>query len=363
MRKNKYILFLFFYVSAFCVATFLFLKQGIGGDGMDYFNSLQFLQTKEVSVDFSPNRLLTTFGGLQMILLLTYVFGSISFAWIFLNTLFYFLICFVFYLILKSIHNDEEVALFGTLFLASSYGLIAFGLNFLMDIGGWFFYVLSMYYMVIYARSLNRLHLLYAAGAVGAGLLFKEYAVLGVIPIAFFLVYENWSYSFKSIGEILKKSIVPALITILPLICLHVYIYSAFGYTYLDWLHTNEERYGSLNRFVEYIKSFGSLLNFIGPIAMLGLYQYVRMYQKIDTRMRLFVNSVVVSFLPLFFWPGITQRVLFVAVPAIVILASFYIVQFRDSKYRYVLAVLLVLYMITNFFMDSFVLKFVSLPL
>ncbi|MHB1316302.1 MAG: glycosyltransferase family 39 protein [Minisyncoccota bacterium] len=339
------------------ISVILFLKPVVAGDGITYRDSISFIQTGDKTTDFSPNRLLTTVGGLYVIIFLSKIFGSVLSAWFFMNAVLYVLLVYVFYKIIFILHKDKRVALVSSLFLAFNYGLISFGVNFLMDIGGWFFYVLSLYFTLNYSWSHERKYILLASSAVGIGLLFKEYAVLGVIPVAVFLVYEN----FRSVSDMVKKSIIPALFALVPSLLLYLYIYIKFDYTYLDWINTNAERYGNINRVVQYIKCFGSLLNLLIITCIGGLYQIWKERMIIEKRILIFIVASIVSFLPLFLWPGITQRVLFVSVPAIIILSSFFIKRY--IQYKWVWVFILLLYFVINFTMDSFILSFINLPI
>ncbi|KND46797.1 MAG: hypothetical protein AB201_03360 [Parcubacteria bacterium C7867-006] len=320
------------------------------------------METGQKYIDFLPNRILTTFGGLASVIFLSKIFRSVTFSWIFINTIFYFLFNFLFYKTVLSIHKSRQVALVSTLFLATNYALISFGLNFLMDMGGWFFYMLSIYLVFKYLETDLRMYILSASISVGVGLLFKEYAVLGVIPIATVLVYQNfdrnsWLYSLK---KIFLNSIIPALFAVIPIIILYIFVYTKFHYTYIDWLNTNNERYSDFNKIVEYIKSYGSLLNVLGLIFIGGLYYFFKQFKYLDSKIKLYAVSVILSVLPMLVWPGITQRVLFVSVPVITIISSFFIKRFEDNIYFF--TPLLLVYFLINIYMDSFILNYVNLP-
>lgn len=357
MKKNKYLIILGLIVMLNCFFIFVFQRPEIAGDGVTYRDSIQFLTTGQKTVDFSANRLVTTFGGLELIIFLSHLLGSISFTWIFINVVFYFLLNFFFYKIVLMVQKDEKTALISTLFVASSYGLITFGVNYLMDVGGWFFYVLSLYFVFKYTESKERKNLLLAALSVGIGVLFKEYAILGVLPTAILLIYEN----YNNIWVLIKKSFLPAVLAMGPLLFLYIYIYLKFDYTYLNWISTNKEVYGHINRLVQYIKCFGSLLNLLGVLFIFGLYEFWKERNNIEKRTFIFIIACVASFLPLFIWPGITQRVLFVSVPAIVLVSSFFVKKY--IRYYYLFLIFYLLYMLVNFTMDSFILGFINLPI
>lgn len=341
------------------VLSFFLLKPEISGDGITYINSIRFLETGEKTLDFFPNRLITTMGGMEIIIIFGKLFGSQTGVWLWMNIIFYIISSFVFYRLLHLVFENKKIALLGTLFLIGNYATLSFGLNYLMDMGGWMFYILSLFFTMRYAKNGEKRDLLLAALSVGVGGLFKEYALLGCIPIGLFLVYENR----KSIVDIIKHSIIPALVATLPVAIVYTAVYFYFDYTYADWVNNSYQYdYSSsfLLRIAEYIKSLGSLYNILGVFVVGGLFVFWKEYSHLPNRTRLFVIGAVLSFLPVFFWGGVTQRILFITVPASIILASFLFKKYEQYFSLYIGAFLL--YLILNFCIDSFILTRINLP-
>ncbi len=224
-----------------------------------------------------------------------------------------------------------------------------------MDIGGWMFYILSIFYTLQYALFQKRSFLLWASFFTGIGGLFKEYAFLSVIPIIVFLIFENR----PSLFGFIKKAFLPGLLASLPVFILYIFCYKALGYTYLDWLKTNNELYSYPSRIAEYVKSFGSLLNFLGILFLCGAYALWREWQTISPRVKIYLLSIFLSCLPVFLWPAITQRILFNTIPFVVIISSFFI---QKKKYHYMVILTLLLYLIFNFLLDSVILPLINLP-
>ena len=285
-EERKY--FLIFLV-CLIIMSFLsihFLKPKIGSDTATYLQTMSFLQGGAVSADFAPNRILTTFFSLQAVIFSSKIFGDIMTGWIVLNLFFYFLLNIVFYKILFKIFQSSKTALLGGLFLAANYAMLSFGLNYLMDISGWTFYIISLYFTLCYVQNGKNRNIFWALFSAGVGGLFKEYAFLGCIPIILFLLYEN-----RSVWQTVKKSILPAVISFLPLVLVYLYMWSHFHYTYLDWLSSNQIMYVYRSRIVEYIKSFGSLWNFLGILIPFGLYYFWKSGNEIisDDRQRFFI--------------------------------------------------------------------------
>lgn len=359
--KNK----IFKLVLIACLITLVLLSVFIlkpridpNGDAPSYLQAMEVLKGGEVSANFIPNRILTTFLGLKTIILISNITPNIPAAWFVWNLSLYFLICLAFYNFILGLFDDERVALLATLFLAANYAMLNFGLGFFMDIGGSAFYIFSIYFLFLYSETQNRKMLLFSALMVGVGGLFKEYAFLGSIPIFCYLIYEHWG----SPKNIIKRGFLPAIIAITPTLILHAYIYQKFNYTYFDWLSSNQAYYIYSSRISEYIKSFGSLLNLLLLPFIAGVYVFLKYGKEImpEKKNRVFVISAVLSVLPIFFWPAITQRILFITLPATILVASFAFKKYQ--KYWYVFLILLVLYTILSFTMNSVILPYINLP-
>ncbi len=333
-----------------------FQGPNILGDTPTYVQSIEVLNGAQPTADFIPNRLLTTFLGLELINLLSHIFGGIYPAWFVLNCSLYFLACIFFFKILSRMLKNEQAAYFGTMFLAANYGFLIFGLNYLMDVGGWSFYIFALYFLWRYSVSKKTSHILWSAAMVGLGGLFKEYAFLAALAIAMVLILENG----QRLGALAKKAALTAFIALVPIVVLYSCVYSYFGYTYADWFGSNSVHYVYASRMIEYIKSLGSLVNVLALAFIAGLWVILRHWRDVGREARVFLFSLLVSIIPIFFWPAITQRIMTVTIPFIAIVSAFF---FRRQKNKWpVFAALLAIYVLATFLMDSVVLKAVNLP-
>ncbi len=357
MNKNFYIKLALIVILAILVAfSIYFLKPEIKGDGETYYEAMQVLSSGKAPQNFTPNRILTTFLGLETAVLFSKILGSIN-GWLVMNIIFYFVACIVFFNLLLKIYDSQKTAIIGSLFLAGNYAMLRFGLNFLMDIGGWTFYAISLFFLWNYLESKKRKDILLASVMVGVGGLFKEYSFLGFLPIIGILLYEN----YKQLFVFIKKSFIPILIMLGPTVILHLLVYLKFGYTYFDWLSSNQEHYVYSSRLVEYIKSFGSLLNILGILFICGLAVLRKEWANLDFKIKLFLLLIFASLLPIFLWPAITQRILFITAPFIILVSGLFIK--KCEKYWYVFIPILLIYILVSFLMDAFILNFVNLPI
>lgn len=344
-----------------CVAvlfTFFLLPPRISSDSTSYIEAMGVVMSGEVPSGFRPNRILTTFGGIETVIIVALFTRSILVAWYLVNAFFYVAGFWLFFLFLRRFLKDEKSALFGTALLALNYVSVSFGLNYLMDMGGWFFYLLAVYFAERFLATSRTDYFLWGGLIVGVGGLFKEYAFLGAIPLVAVAVFKHRTQLVSGF----KKTILFSIILALPVLLFYMAVYQIFGYTYADWFSFNEQRYGSsyASRVVEYIKVFGSLFTFAWFLVVPGAYLIARRGKEyLDPGRLALLAGIALSALPVFLWPAVTQRIFFVPVVLCVILASAFVryAEIRPAVYM----TLFYLYVLTNFLMDSTVLPLFNL--
>ncbi|MEI6843437.1 MAG: glycosyltransferase family 39 protein [bacterium] len=291
-------------------------------------------------------------------MLLNTIFHNIKISWIFMNMFMYVVAGMFFYSLSKKIFKHSVVSFLITLFLVTNYAIIIFGLNYLMDMGGWMFYIVSLYVTYKYLDSEEEKWLWISAVLIGIGGLFKEYSFMGYIPLFGSIIFLYW----KDYIKILNKVFWTGFIAFGPMVIMNVYSYVAYDYTYLSWFGVQGITYVYKSRIIEYTKALGSLYNFGWFIFLGGLYYFVKELKNIRKNKNvLFVSFVILSALPVVLWGAITQRVLFIGIPATVLISGLYIEKI--NKKWYIIAPILTLYIICTYFMDSYILGHISLGL
>jgi len=360
MVYNKSKIFFWFFISLVsftCLFSIYSFKPIIDGDGITYVQAINVLRGDVVPLSFVPNRILTTFFGLESIILFSKIFGSIEAGWLILNIILFFILNITFYKLVLCIFKSDWTAFLASSFLVLNYGMIFFGLDYWMDIGGWTFYIISLCFILKYIETGERKSLLYSSLFIGVGVLFKEYAFLALIPMVVILAYENWFNLIK----MFKKSLALVFISLIPIATVYFYVFEKFRYTYVDWLSMNNNYYIYNSRIIEYIKSFGSLYNVLVVLVLGGLYYFFHNRDTIvpEKKTQVFIVSIVVSVFPVFMWPAITQRILFITVPAMLLVASFLFK--KQENYWWLFLFVLVIYAVFNFNMSYLLFNF-NLP-
>lgn len=331
-------------------------------DALSYLAAMEgFDKGDGASLGTLVYRVVAAGGGITTVIGLSKLLGSYENAWMFLNVFFYAGCVMFSYELVRRLHGSRNVALLSAMFLAGNYAMLTYGLGYFMDAGGWMFYILSALGVLMYAQSGEQRYLWWAAAAVGIGGLFKEYPFLGALLIGFYLIYENWRKPL----DFLKKVWKPAVISAVPVSILHGSVYFKYHFTYFDWLASNQAHYVYASRIVEFVKTYGSLLNLLGLLALAGLFYFWTSRREAaalpQSKNNLaYVVCLFLSMLPILFWPAITQRILFISVPAVIVLASYLFKRFESKLYLFL--PVLALYIIISFYMDSYILGAFNLP-
>lgn len=357
-RERRKVFKVLFFLGVLILLNLFILPPKISSDSNTYLKSMRVLETGIVPPDFIPNRIMTTFVDMKILFFLRAFTGNIFVAWMIFNIILFIFGAMVFYFLLKSFFKDSITAFLGTALLVTNYAMLSFGLSYLMDMGGWAFYIACLYASFKYLESKKDRYLLWAAAMVALGGLLKEYAFLGYIVILGSIFWINWGVWKK----ILKNIFVTGIIAFLPTLLIYSKVYFQYSYSYLNWFGSNSNHFGVLyhSRAVEFIKALGSLYNIGWLLFLGGLYYVLRNKDRFLNKEKLiFLGLVFLSALPIFEWPAITQRILFITMPFVILISSIFIAKHKN-KYIY-FSIFILAYLLLTYTMDSYVLPLVNI--
>lgn len=336
------------------------LPPHLSSDSYTYLEGMTVLQGMPPSDTFLPSIFLTTIGGLTLVTkIASFTGGTLTAAWYFINAWFYVFGLWAFWLFLRKFLRDSEgwVSLLGAVLLGLNYCLVSFGLNYLTDMGGYFFYLVGVYCAYRFLEEGESSHLYWGAALIGFGGLFKEYALCASIPLVSVLVYRD----HKTPKILFRRLLITALLGAGPVVISSILQYYSLHFTYANWFAHNQKQYGLsyASRTWEYVKVLGSLFTFLWFLILPSLYFAFRSRTRLlDSRRTFFLFTLLLSALPAFIWPAITQRIFFVTVVAGVVLVSVLFKE-KSSYWRwYVLPVLL--YVFSGYTMDPLILPLVD---
>lgn len=149
----------------------------------------------------------------------------------------------VFYSFSKYITKDSQVSLWSTLLLITSFPVAYWGLSILNDLGGWFFLILSILFILkLFEDNLSNYYLFMSSLTVGIGFIYKPTVLPSAIFFTLFLYLNARKYGYsKSISSWLKFTA----IALLPVLLNTLFIQYYWGYDFLTII--DKEIFGKSN--------------------------------------------------------------------------------------------------------------------
>jgi len=341
-------------ICLYCLALVAFHIEGrslVEGDTPTYLQAIQVLGGTHPPADFMPNRILTSFLSLESVRVLAAFTGNPLSAWFALNSLFFFALGLLSFVFFMRLFENRTTAFLGTIAIVGNYDVYAFGIRYLMDIGGYAFYLASILALLFYVDRKDRRFLFVAVACASVGGLFKEYAFVALLPIAIVLIVEHG----RNFVALVRASWLPALIACIPVALVHTAVFLTYHYTYLDWYRYNTHQYAYHAQFSESVKSVGATLQLLLIPAVLGVFYFLRSYQKIELDRRTFLLSIIPPAFVALAWPSVTERLMFLAVPTAAVFACLFFKRHGSWWPIYMLGA--AVYVAIAFTTDSFTLS------
>jgi len=358
--KSHYFL-IFILATANLIIAFVLVKTPLweNGDMTSYLEAMNLLQDKPYGEEFTITRLLTSPLMLYSSIFLGKLFNSNQTGMLAVNIIFYFLTVYVFCKIVESIFQNKKISLVASVLFFANYCMFNYGTTYRVDMGGWFFFLLTTLFAIKYYQSqlTDRKYFLLAIFAASVGVLFKEYGALGMISLGLLILLSKITLKQK-----IKKILLAVLIFLIIPGLYHLLIYLKFDYSYFSWYghsfgsHINNPE----NPFAEYnlilfIKVLGWLFLAGWPIFLWGLYQ---LWKNYDKQRIICLAALLPASLAFLAWPALTQRIAFILVPWLALIAGF---GLSKIKYKYLIIIILIIYALVNYLTRPWLLSAINL--
>lgn len=261
-----------------------------------------------------------------------------------LNFFFYFLSIFVFYHLALQVFQQRRIAFISALLYATTYGLSSFGVNYLADMSGWFFFVLTSLFAMRFFRGLKTRDFVLGLLSTIVGVFFKEYGGLGLITLSLLILFSPLSIKNK-----LKYLGLAALGLLAALAVYHYWFYLHFHYSYFDWYRYNLKMYAAPG--VEAAGRYGLVLmtKVLGWVYLVGWPLFAwglwRLWQRGERQLYLVLVSLLPASLSFLLWPALTQRIVFVFVPWLILVSAFGVSRWP----RWTLVLVVAFYALINY--------------
>lgn len=320
---------------------------------IDYFR--QILSGDVHLEDMPPQAVLTRALTTPLMLLSALVVGDITgndaYGIIAINILLYFLLVPVFYRIGILVFNDTKTAFIATILLLTNWVLFSFGTTFLVDMGGWFFFLLTTLLSLEYYRSPSRRGYFYAAILSSIiGVFFKEYGALGIVTLALLICIQS-----KGVQEKIKDLLIAGLSFGVIFLAYHLFFYLQYQYTYFSWYGHNYLAYAApestkSKHELSHLVRITALIFLLGwPLFLLGALRLVREIKKVGTEKLMVLSAMLPASLAFLVWPAFTHRIAFILIPWAALVAAYGLASLKN---RWGIAAILALYALFNFNVD-----------
>ncbi|HRY52905.1 MAG TPA: glycosyltransferase family 39 protein [Candidatus Portnoybacteria bacterium] len=319
--KNKELALIFSLAILGLVVSYFYIgyDHRLEKDAITYFEAVKFLQGQALDGPVPMNRVLTTSLFLGLATFFNFFLKDFSLSVSALNIIFYLLFIGVFYLLAKEIYQKSRVAFWGSLLVVSNYYLIDPGNAHLADMGGWFFLFLATYFAVKYTNAADRRFYYLAILASAIGVLYKEYGGLGLVNLFLLLLVSNFSNKQK-----IKDIILAGCLFLVPFLSYHVFVYFKYHYSYFDWYLAVKSVSFEAGRQSRGIIIIAKILGWVFSLGWLAWLLGIKEEIKAQDKGRW---KILIAILPtsLFFiiWPEVAQRLAFILVPWLALVAGF----------------------------------------
>lgn len=356
IEKNRYFLAVMALAVLSILVSYFYIgyKHELVKDAAGYFEAAKFLQGGSVLGPDTPmNRVLTTPLFLYASNFINFFLKDFILSVAVLNLIFYFLCVAAFYLLASEIYERGRAAFWGTALFAANFYLIDPGNAHLADMGGWFFFILSLFLAVRYFKATDRKFYYLSILAAALGVLYKEYGGLGISGLALLILFSDIPARQK-----IKDIALAALLFLAPLAAYHAFIFLKFDYSYWDWYLTikavSVEATRQARGFILQIKILGWLFS-LGWLAWFsGLTEEIKAG---DRTRRLILTAVLLPALLFLVWPETAQRLAVILLPWLALIAGFGLSRIN----KYAAGVFLAAYALVNYNI-RFLIDIINLP-
>jgi hypothetical protein len=235
----------------------------------------------------------------------SWAFGQQA-AFIFVNSVFFLFSGFLVFKIAKMVFRHNFLAFLSSIFFLSAYPMLNYGIPYITDVAGWFFFVLSVYLTLLFAKNPSWKLVALNALVCGVGGLAKESGAVGAIFFTLFLLFlfpENFGKKLKFLllfGGIFLAVFLPW----------QMFIYLKFHYSFVDWFAWNNAAGGvyrsEMGRVV--IKSLGAAFLAAWLFVLYGAAKF----RKMPPEAQKFILLLVLPSFTFLIWSAASSRLFYI---------------------------------------------------
>lgn len=351
LKKYKFEILLIFILVANFFLIFQIFGFELGGDAGGFLGGVDYLTGKKEVEFFSQEfgrlflRPLAPLIGAFLTILVADSYQSMLLQ----NLIFYLTAPFLLFYAAYYFFKQKKLAFYASVFYITAYPYLDHSLNFMSDIGVWFFLVLSI------LLSLKYLSVHKANPKVGniilwlipiicfLGFLMKE---SGSIGIGFFILVILLATDFD-LKEKIKKILLVTVIFSIILVAYEVVSYILFNYNFIVFYSDNLNHYANRNyNLSSIIKKLIATFSIGWLYVVFGAY---RIFKSQDWQKKIILLALIPTSFSFLLWNYQTSRLMYVIGPLLSLLAVAGInIKKSGVKFRIIEALLIILFIVFN---------------
>lgn len=350
MKDNKYLILALSFAILNAGAIFIIFGFQSYGDSQSWINAISWFGGG--TAEISPLRAIRPLGPLMAV---PFEFLGGGAGLIIQNIIFYLLAVILVFKIVELIYNDKLQALIASLFFMASSAIIQYGLSYLVDMGPWFFNLLSIFLTLIYFKNKREGLIVLNGFLSGIGALVKESGALGAL---FFGLMVLFSREFILKDKILKITRF-ALFFVIPIAIVQVLMFKYFDFTYLN-LYAGG---GTSTRgepvpliILKYLGQLFGVLGILWIFFSMGLWR--ELSEKNKERIKIYLALLPSSFSFLLWSIEAGGRLVFIFAPIGVLLASRGVVFLAEKLGK--MAVVLITLLVFTVFLQNYLFSWLN---
>lgn len=249
-----------------------------------------------------------------------------------LNIIFFLGLLGLTYDLIRRVFKKESLGFMTAALVATAYPMLRYALPLQQDMGGFFWFVLTIYGAWRWFESKNWAWFYLASAAVAFGVLTKESGCMGAIFMGIIIILDK--------AKLKDKIIRVGLFSILPLFTIIVNARRGTDVDYdsLRWFIDNWQVYAPTNyTFIKFVGVNSTAFNLAWIAGAVGLYFLIKNWRQIDKNIKIYLLAIIPASLTYFLWPLFIGRTVFISAWLVFPLAAlgFYQTYQRGRAWRY----------------------------
>lgn len=266
------------------------------------------------------------------------------------NIVFYYGMVFLTYGLIRRVFKNNFIGFVSAITIMTGYAMVRYALTQVQDMGGYFWFVLTLYAGWRWWEEKNK-HWFYLGGiAVAFGILTKESGSMAALFVGILFLLDRVSWK-ERILNFVRFSVFPFVTIVINSFRGHDVDYNS-----ANWFVTNWKVFAAEN--VTLLRWFGvhaSTYNILWLFIAIGLYFLVRNWRNLDRNTKIYLLAVIPSSLSYYSWPMFIARTVFISAWLFAPIAAYgiYSIYAKGRWFKHLAVGMVVLAVITPYVIQS----------